>query len=94
MQNLVLSPVAVPELVNLIATEIETRMLNREKPHKKNEPRYLSRKETAELLRITLPTLNEQTKRGKLAAYRIGGRVLYREDEIQNCLNQVVTKKI
>ena len=49
---------------------------------------YLSRKETAAYLKITLPTLNSHTKSGKLTAYLIGRRVLYRADQLEQSLRQ------
>jgi len=49
---------------------------------------YLSRKETAAFLKITLPTLNAHTKSGKLKAYLIGRRVLYRADDLEQALRQ------
>lgn len=50
---------------------------------------YLTRKETAQRLHISLPTLNEYTKSGKLRAYRIHGRVLYRKDDVDAALTAV-----
>ena len=47
---------------------------------------YLTRKEVAKKLHISLPTLNEYTKKGRLKGYRINGRVLYREDEVDAAL--------
>ena len=49
---------------------------------------YKSRKETAAFLKITLPTLNAHTKSGKLTAYQIGRRVLYRADQLEQALLQ------
>lgn len=53
----------------------------------------LSRKETAKLLCISLPTLNEWTKTGILKAHRIGNRVLYKEQEVIEALVEVQTLK-
>ena len=53
----------------------------------------LTRKETAARLNITLATLHEYTKSGKIAANRIGNRVLYKESDIQNALRQVKTSQ-
>ncbi|PZF74680.1 helix-turn-helix domain-containing protein [Taibaiella soli] len=52
-----------------------------------------TRKETARRLNITLATLNEYTKSGKIIAHRIGNRVLYKEADIQNALSQIITTK-
>jgi excisionase family DNA binding protein len=53
----------------------------------------LTRKETAKLLCISLPTLNEWTKTGILKAHRIGNRVLYKEKEVIEALVEVQTLK-
>jgi excisionase family DNA binding protein len=53
----------------------------------------LTRKETAEKLKISLPTLNDWSKRGLLKSYTIGGRVLYKANEIEQSLHQVKTVK-
>jgi hypothetical protein len=44
-------------------------------------------------LKISLPLLHEHTKNGILKAYRIGGRVLYRWDEVYEALEKVETLK-
>jgi excisionase family DNA binding protein len=44
---------------------------------------YMSRQEVAEHLKISLPTLHEWTKEGLLLSYKIGKRVLYRSDEVE-----------
>lgn len=56
--------------------------------------RYLTRKETAAKLHISLPTLNEITKKGIVTGYRIGGRVLYRESEVNTSLQRIATSKV
>jgi excisionase family DNA binding protein len=53
-----------------------------------------TRTETAKLLRVTLATLNEYTKTGKIIANRIGNRVLYRAKDVQAALTQIKTSKI
>lgn len=60
---------------------------------KQVKPNYLTRSEVAGRLNISLPTLNEYTKKGIIPAYRFGVRVLYKENEVENSLNQVVTNK-
>ncbi|SFE98711.1 helix-turn-helix domain-containing protein [Sunxiuqinia elliptica] len=54
---------------------------------------YLSRIETAKILKVSLPTLNEWTKQGIISAYRIGNRILYKPDEIEESLKQVCNLK-
>ena len=67
-------------------TDFDAGKANQIQPEKKAQ--YLSRKETAAYLKITLPTLNSHTKSGKLTAYIIGRRVLYRADELEQSLRQ------
>jgi len=53
-----------------------------------------TRTETAKILHVTLATLNEYTKTGKIVANRIGNRVLYRDSDIHAALNKVKTSNI
>lgn len=53
----------------------------------------ITRKEVAQLLRISLPTLNEWTKIKKLQSYKIGNRVLYKRNEVIASLNSGITQK-
>jgi excisionase family DNA binding protein len=45
-------------------------------------PRYLTRKESCDLLRITLPTLRDWSIKGYLSKYKVGRSVRYRYDEL------------
>ena len=59
--------------------------------------KFLTRSEVARLLKITLPTLHDWTKKGLLKAYRIGNRIRYKEAEVMatisnNPTNQFKTK--
>jgi len=51
--------------------------------------KYLTRKETAVNLKISLPTLNEYTKRNLITGYRFGVRVLYKQSEIETALTKM-----
>ena len=54
---------------------------------------YATRNEVSEILRLSLVTLNRLTKEGTLNAYRIGGRVLYKRDEIRSALTAIPNLK-
>lgn len=47
---------------------------------------YLTRQETASLLKIDLSTLHSWTKKGKLISYGIQGRVYYKRADIENAM--------
>lgn len=53
----------------------------------------LTRKEAAKLLSISLPTLLDFTKSGKITGYRIGTRVRYKRSELENSLLQIQSIK-
>jgi len=58
-----------------------------------NSTELLTRKETAEFLGITLPTLNDWTKKQVIKGYRIGARVRYKKIDILDALKQIETLK-
>ena len=55
--------------------------------------KYLTRKETATRLKVSLVTLTDWVNRSRLKAYKIGGRVLFREREVEDALAQIVPLK-
>ena len=59
----------------------------------KSETKYLTRQETARRLRISLVTLTDWVNRGKICAHKIGGRVLFRDSDVEAALNQIVPIK-
>ena len=52
---------------------------------------YLTRQELSEKLRISLVSLDKAVRNGKLKAYRINGRVLFKESEIN--LSEIPVRK-
>ncbi|MAX71361.1 MAG: DNA-binding protein [Flavobacteriaceae bacterium] len=62
-----------------------------DKIHQKESVNIYSREATADLLCVSLPTLNEWTKQGIIRAFRIGGRVLYKLEDINEALKEVKT---
>ena len=59
----------------------------------KEKSEYLSRKEVANLLKISLQTLHDWSKSGIIKPYKIGTRVLYKECEVQEALEKVPSFK-
>jgi excisionase family DNA binding protein len=54
-----------------------------------SEEAILTRHETADLLRVSLVTLNDWTNKGILTAYRLGNRVYYKRSEIDAAMTQI-----
>lgn len=51
--------------------------------------RYLTRAEVAQKCHITLQTVNQWTKSGRLRGYRIGRRVLFKAQEIDLAIKKI-----
>jgi excisionase family DNA binding protein len=57
---------------------------------------YLTRKEVANMLRVSLPTLHDYTNQGFVHSYKIGNRVLYKSREVNDAIHgeaDILTKK-
>ncbi len=79
-------PVIETWLRNTVRDEMERTLAadhQRQKPEK-----MLNRQEVCKILGISLPTLWEKTKQGKINATHIGRRVLYSESEVKRLAGQ------
>lgn len=85
MENIILHATPLQDLRDLIgdvvAEKLQELRTGEPSPNTSNDV-YLTRKETCHLLRISFSTLHQYTKEGYLQSYRIGGRKLYRADEV------------
>lgn len=54
---------------------------------KQKKSKWITRKEASELLGVSLVTISDWTKRDILKGYRIGTRVRFKLDEIEEVLN-------
>lgn len=79
-----LMPILNP-FIDIIVERISERVLS---ATMQKEPKFYSRKETAQLLHVTLPTLARLTKDGLITAKKIGSRVLYEADAIDNAVKE------
>ena len=75
----------IDQLATAIAEKLQPYFLPQTTEQPKEEG-YRTRKETAEMLNISLPTLNHYTKKRILTGYRVGVRVLYKQSEIELAL--------
>ena len=96
MQNeIILSGISFEQLQDSIRTTVknEVERIIGSLPTPTTAPELITRKETAEILGISLPTLNEWTKNGTLPAQRIGTRVRYNRATVYASLKDVETLK-
>ena len=94
MDNLILSTYTPEELTGIINHAIMEAVKNiQPQASTPKSESLLTRKETADKLKISLVTLNDWTKRGIIQSYLIGGRVLYKDSEIEASLHKTQTVK-
>lgn len=53
------------------------------------QPKYLTRKEVAEMYSVTLPTVHSWVNSGKLHAVKIGGRTLFSAEEVNRATENI-----
>jgi len=74
----------ISEIVGKIKSELLSDLI---KTIQDKEPnRYSSAQEICDRLDITKPTIHEWRKRGIIKSYKLGSRVYYRLDEIENAM--------
>lgn len=93
MGKIYLQSLELSDIKRVIEEVVENKISKLSPPKHQNPNVLLSRKETAKLLCVSLPTLNEWTKTGIVKAHRIGNRVLYKEQEVLDALNEVRSLK-
>jgi excisionase family DNA binding protein len=86
MDRIVLFPIPIADLISEIAKAVREEVVSSQQGATAEHDDLLSREEAAKLLRITLPTLRQRTKEGRLRGYRMGARVLYRRSEVLQSL--------
>lgn len=91
MESTILQNVSVDELRNLISEAVAEKVKHLSPPQ--TEPEFITRAQVVEILGISLPTLNDWTKRGVIPALRIGSRVRYKKQDVYQALKQVETLK-
>ena len=77
-------------VIDVIVDRVSERILS---VTAKKEPKFYTRKEAAEILHVTLPTLARITKDGLLISKRVGSRILYEADAIDEAVkDQIIFK--
>ena len=87
MKNVQLVQISVEQLQSLIIDGLKSQLETlKEHFQPKTPATYLSRAEVSKMLNVSLVTLNKWNKSGKLKAVGLGGRVLYRQTDIDNAI--------
>lgn len=95
MDNILFSPLPLEQLKTEISEavlkEIVTYLQSSCSTPQQSD--ILNRKEAAKLLGISLVTLNQWTKEGRVTGYRIASRIRYKRSELENSLSQIKTRR-
>lgn len=89
VQLITLSKDDLSELIKSSVKEVLSKIKDERPPTQEIRNEYLTRKQTAEKLHISLTTLDTYTRNGFLDAVKLGHRVLYRSEDIENSIERV-----
>lgn len=95
MTSEIITRISPDELALLVAEKVLI-ILNKHSPtsyQHSSKPEYITRKDAAARLSITLATLRKYTVSGKIKAYRLGGKVKYKAHELDESLHAINTGK-
>jgi excisionase family DNA binding protein len=93
MQNLIMTSIPLDQLQNFISEAVRNELNNVQPIAPPDKEKYITRKETAQILGVSLVTIHSWTKTGLINGYRIGTRIRFKESEIMDSLNKVQTLK-
>ena len=89
MQELIFHSTTREELKQLLEEAVKVQLEKHLSKEEEEDSRLLTRKEVAEILSISLPTLNTYTKKGIIQATRLGSMVRYRRFDVDNALKNM-----
>ena len=92
MENIILQQLSVSDFKEIISDTIK-KEIRESHPGQNTPEQYLTRKDTAKLLQVSLVTLRDWSVKGILQSYKIGGRIRYKKSEIDESLKEVKNLK-
>ncbi len=88
-ENIILSSIPMDQLELVISEAIQREFLKLTNQPQPDRTEFITRQETAQILNVSLVTLNEWTKNGTLQGYRIGSRIRYKKNEVLSSFEKV-----
>jgi len=91
MNDLILSSISLEQFKTEISQSLKQELENhfRTVTTPKPETELITRKQAASMLGVSLPTLLDWTKTGRVIGYRIATRVRYKKSELETSLTQI-----
>lgn len=82
------------QLKDIILQDVRTELVKFSKSFKPIQlPKYLTRDEVADILQISISTISYWNRKGILNPYRLGNKIRYKSNEIDEALIQINSKK-
>lgn len=95
MSEIIVNGITIEDFLQRVDKLIEIRLgQSHTKQAQKNLNEYLTRKEVATILRISLPTLHFWVKHGYITAYKVGNRVYFKPEEISQAVTTLSGKRL
>jgi excisionase family DNA binding protein len=94
MADISIIQISKEELTNIVSEAVQgelAKLSNKHNPQSSNG--YLTREETAKLLKISLPTLDRYTEIGIIQGYRLGSVIRYVRLEVEASLVRIQNNK-
>ncbi len=75
------------QLQNVVIEGVKTYLNDfRKQLEPKTPTEYLTRREVAKMLSVDLSTIHNWKKKGILKAYQVGGRVIFKREDVENAI--------
>jgi excisionase family DNA binding protein len=91
LRSILLDNITREELFSEIETIVSQAIEKRLQPDKPQF--YITKQEVADKLRLSLATVKRMTSAGSIKGYRVGRRILYKVDEIEQSLKEIKALK-
>ncbi len=89
MKQVIQINLSVEELTELIQQIVVKALCENIPKNTNTKIELITRKQTAEILKVSLVTLHNWTKQGLIIAHRVGTRVRYKEAEVLSSLKEL-----
>ncbi|MCC4214096.1 helix-turn-helix domain-containing protein [Leeuwenhoekiella parthenopeia] len=89
MKTVMIENTSTEELINELENLIQVAIKSIQKKENNSTAKILTRKETSELLKVSLVTLHKWNKLGVLPSYSVGNRVYYKWLDVENAMKRV-----
>ena len=89
----ILTPISLAEIETVIKNAVAEILAQQGNKPQAEPGELITREQTAQILRVSLPTLHNWTKSGLLQSYKIATRVRYKREEVMRIFQNSELKR-